>query len=191
MPQSATQAVQWTFVTALRPLHALIAAPSFIYLAALTIILFSPLALHFYHLDRIAFLALVLTAAVHLLVSEKRLDIVGPVTWPMLGLLLLALFSLLNEPYEPQDWSTFAAKWLVPFMLYQISTRIFDHPAVLRRFEIFSLVVLAYLCVIAVLFLLDARGLIFPGYIVDENLGIHADGAARAFSPGGCQRNDD
>src|SRR5438132_11262426 len=97
MPQSATQVGQWTFVTALRPLHALIAAPSFIYLAALTIMLFRPPDLHFYHLDRIAFLALVLTAAVHLLVSEKRLDIVGPVTWPMLGLLLLALFSLLNE----------------------------------------------------------------------------------------------
>ena len=178
---SANQAAQWTFVTALRPLQALIAAPSFIYLAALTVMLFRPPDLQFYHLDRIAFLALVLTAAVHLLVSEKRLDIVGPVTWPMLGLLLLALFSLLNEPYEPQDWSTFAAKWLVPFMLYQISTRIFDHPAVLRRFEIFSLVVLAYLCVIAVLFLLDARGLIFPGYIVDENVGIHADRARGPF----------
>src|SRR5437868_4701098 len=181
MPQSATQAVQWTFVTALRPLQALIAAPSFIYLAALTVMLFRPPDLQFYHLDRIAFLALVLTAAVHLLVSEKRLDIVGPVTWPMLGLLLLALFSLLNEPYEPQDWSMFAAKWLVPFMLYQISTRIFDHPAALRRFEIFSLGVLAYLCVIAILFLLDARALIFPGYIVDETVGIHADRARGPF----------
>src|SRR2546427_12415859 len=99
----------------------------------------------------------------------------------MAGLVLLAFFSLLNEPYEPQDWSAFAAKWLVPFMLYQISTRIFDHPAALRRFEIFSLVVLAYLCVIAILFLLDARALIFPGYIVDENLGIHADRARGPF----------
>src|SRR5438552_11873880 len=51
----------------------------------------------------------------------------------------------------------------------------------LRRFEIFSLVVLAYLCVIAILFLLDARALIFPGYIVDENLGIHADRARGPF----------
>src|SRR5436309_14263591 len=93
MPQSATQAVQWTFVTALRPLQALIAAPSFIYLAALTVMLFRPPDLQFYHLDRIVFLALVLMAAVHLLVSEKRLDIVGAVTWSMLGLLLLVFFS--------------------------------------------------------------------------------------------------
>src|SRR5207245_9787183 len=143
--------------------------------------LFRPPELQFYHLDRVAFLAIVLTAAVHLLVSEKRLDIVGPVTWPMLGLLLLALFSLLNEPYEPQDWSTFAAKWLVPFMLYQISTRIFDHPAALRRFEIFSLVVLAYLCVIAILFLLDALALILPSYIVADHLSIHADPARGPF----------
>jgi len=66
-------------------------------------------------------------------------------------------------------------------MLYQISTRIVDHPAALRRFEIFSLGVLAYLCVIAILFLLDARALIFPGYIVDETVGIHADRARGPF----------
>ena len=181
MPQSATQAAQWTFVTALRPLHALIAAPSFIYLTALTVMLFRPPDLQFYHLDRIAFLALILTVGLHLLVSQQRLDLIGPVTWPMAGVVLLAFLSLLKEPYEPQDWSMFAAKWLVPFTLYQISARIFDHPAALRRFEIFSLVVLAYLCVIAILFLLDARALIFPGYIVDENLGIHADRARGPF----------
>jgi len=181
MPQSATQAAQWTFVTALRPLHALIAAPSFIYLTALTVMLFRPPDLQFYHLDRIAFLALILTVGLHLLVSQQRLDLIGPVTWPMAGVVLLAFLSLLKEPYEPQDWSMFAAKWLVPFMLYQISTRIFDHPAALRRFEIFSLGVLAYLCVIAILFLLDARALIFPGYIVDETVGIHADRARGPF----------
>src|SRR5438094_8204145 len=99
--------------------------------------LFRPPDLQFYHLDRIAFLALVVTAAVQLLVSEKRLDIVGPVSWPMAGLVLLAFFSLLNEPCEPQAWSMFAAKWLVPFMLYLISTRLFDHPAAPRTFASF------------------------------------------------------
>jgi len=178
---SATQAAQWTFVTALRPLHALLAAPSFVYLAALTIMLFRPPDLQFYHLDRIAFLVLILAVTLYLLVSQQQLYFIGRVTWPMLGLSLLAFFSLLNEPYEPQDWSTFAAKWVVPFALYQISMRIFDHPAALRRFETFSLVVLAYLCVIAILFLLDARALIFPGYIVDQNLGIHADRARGPF----------
>src|SRR5207237_1026486 len=62
-----------------------------------------------------------------------------------------------------------------------ISTRIFDHPAALRRFEIFSLGVLAYLCVIAILFLLDARALIFPGYIVGGTVGMHAERAAGPF----------
>ena len=67
MPQSATQAAQWTFVTALRPLHALIAAPSFIYLTALTVMLFRPPDLQFYHLDRIAFLVLILAVTLYLL----------------------------------------------------------------------------------------------------------------------------
>ncbi|HEV2730967.1 MAG TPA: O-antigen ligase family protein [Terriglobales bacterium] len=162
-------------------MHALLAAPSFVYFAALTIMLFRPPDLQFYHLDRIAFLVLILAVALYLLVAQQQLYFIGRVTWPMLGLSLLAFFSLLNEPYEPQDWSTFAAKWVVPFALYQISMRIFDHPAALRRFEIFSLVVLGYLCVIAILFLFDAQAFIFPGYIVDQNLGIHADRARGPF----------
>jgi O-antigen ligase len=143
--------------------------------------LFRPPDLQFYHLDRIAFLVLILAVALYLLVSQQQLYFIGRVTWPMLGLSLLAFLSLLNEPYEPQDWSTFAAKWVVPFALYQISMRTFDHPAALRRFETFSLVALAYLCVIAILFLFDAREFIFPRYIVDQDLGIHADRARGPF----------
>ena len=43
------------------------------------------------------------------------------------------------------------------------------------------LVVLGYLCLIAILFLFGAKGLIFPRYILDESLGIHADRARGPF----------
>jgi len=48
-------------------------------------------------------------------------------------------------------------------------------------FEIFSLVFLAYLSLTAIFFLIDARSLIFPRYILDESLGIHADRARGPF----------
>ena len=80
----------------------------------------------------------------------------------MAALLLLGLGSLLAQPYDPQSWSVFAAKWVVPFALYYLAGSVFDNPASLRRFETFTLVVLGYLCLIAILFLFGAKELIFP-----------------------------
>jgi len=99
----------------------------------------------------------------------------------MFGLLLLALSCVLAQPYDPQNWSVFAAKWVVPFTLYHLSGFVFDDAASLRRFETFALIILGYLSLIAILFLLDARQLIFPRYILDEGLGIHADRARGPF----------
>jgi O-antigen ligase len=50
-----------------------------------------------------------------------------------------------------------------------------------RRFEIFVILALAYLVFTAVAFLADARSLIFPRFILDESLGIHADRARGPF----------
>jgi len=47
----------------------------------------------------------------------------------------------------------------------------------LRQFEMYSLVVLAYLCVTAIAFLVGAKALIFPRFILDESLGYHVDRA--------------
>ena len=99
----------------------------------------------------------------------------------MAGLLLLALGSLLAQSYDAQSWSVFAAKWVVPFALYHLAGSVFDDAASLRRLETFALVVLGYLCVIAILFLCGAKALIFPRFILDESLGIHADRARGPF----------
>jgi putative inorganic carbon (HCO3(-)) transporter len=103
------------------------------------------------------------------------------VTWPMLGLLLLGLWGVLSQPYEADNWSLFAAKWVVPFALYHLAGFVFDDAASLKQFETFALVALGYLSVIAVLFLLDEKSFIFPRYILDESLGIHADRARGPF----------
>ena len=81
----------------------------------------------------------------------------------------------------PQSWSVFAAKWVVPFALYHLAGSVFEDATSIRRFETFALVVLGYLCVIAVLFLFGATQWIFPRYILDEGLGIHADRARGPF----------
>ena len=171
----------WTVVTAFRPLHALVAAPAILFLTTLAVMLFRPPDLQFYWLDRIAFLLLLFVVLLRALTLRRRATIAHPAMWPMIALLLLGLTSLLAQPYDSQSWSVFAAKWVVPFALYHLAGSVFDNAASLRRFETFTLVVLGYLCLIAILFLLGAREFIFPRYILDEGLGIHADRARGPF----------
>ena len=101
--------------------------------------------------------------------------------WPMLALLLLAFCGAIAQPNDAETWSLFAAKWLVPFTLYQLATYIFDDAQSLRRFETFSLIVLGYLSLTAIFFMFDAKEFIFPRYILDEGLGYHADRARGPF----------
>src|SRR5208282_1266328 len=51
----------------------------------------------------------------------------------------------------------------------------------LRKFEMFALIVLAYLSFIAICFMAGAKDLVFPRFILDEGLGIHADRARGPF----------
>lgn len=167
--------------TAFRPLHALIVSPSLLFFAALAAMLFRPPDLHFYDLDRIALGLLVAIVLLRALALRQSFGFAAPVALPLLILMVMNLFELLSRPSQTQDWSTFAAKWGVPFLLYHIAQLVFTTRKSLQEFEIFLLIVLAYLSLIAVLFLIGARAYIFPSFILDESLGIHADRARGPF----------
>ncbi len=172
---------QWSVVAAVRPLHALMAAPSLLFLAMLTAMLFRPPEVQFYSLDRIAFFLLLFVASLRALVRRRPLCFARPAMWPVAGLLLLGLAAVLAQPYDAENWSVLAAKWVVPLALYHLAGSVFDDPAAVRRFETFALVVLGYLCLIAIFFMFGAKNLIYPRYILDEGIGIHADRARGPF----------
>jgi O-antigen ligase len=181
-PRTAVaEAAQWGVAAAFRPLHALIASPTLLLLATLTAMLFRPPDLKLYDLDRLTFLLLVFAILLRALLLRQSLRIAESVTWPMLGLLVLAFGSALTQPYQAETWSVLAAKWVVPFAMFHMAGLIFQDEASLRWFENFSLVVLAYLSVIAILFLINIKFLIFPSFILDKSLGIHADRARGPF----------
>ena len=177
----AGYAGQQIMVAPVRLLHAMVAAPALLFLVTLAVMLFRPPDLDFYHLDRIAFAVLIFVVGLRALALRQKLWIFRPVTWPMFGLFLLALLGVLAEPYVPEHWSVFAAKWVIPFAFYHLAELVFDDDASLRQFETFCLVVLGYLCFIAIAFLAGAKSLIFPRYILDASLGIHADRARGPF----------
>jgi len=164
-----------------RSVHALITAPSLLFLATLTVMLFRPPDLQFYSLDRFAFLLLIFVVMLGVFLQRRSLRLTSRLTWPMLALLTLALSGALTQPFDPQTWSLLAAKFVVPYTLFHLSVFVFDTPESLRRFETFSLLVLAYLSFTAIAFLIGATGLIFPRYILDESLGIHIDRARGPF----------
>jgi len=165
----------------LRPVHAVLAAPESLFLVTLSLMLFHPPDVPIHSLDRISLALLVLVVLVRAWTAPQPLRLTARATWPMLLLTALAFFDAIRQPYTPETWSLFVAKWLAPFVLFHAAALVFDDQTACRRFETYGLIVLAYLSAIAVLFLADARPLIFPPYILNEGLGIHADRARGPF----------
>jgi putative inorganic carbon (HCO3(-)) transporter len=157
-----------------------ISAPDLLFLLALTAMLFRPPDLKLLPIDRIAFIALVGAVAIRVCIRRERLR-TFPATWPMLFLLLLGVWGVMTHAYDTQALSLLAAKWLVPFVLFHIASFVFSDERGLHRLELYLLVVLAYLAAISVFFLFGAESLIYPRFILDESIGIHADRARGPF----------
>jgi putative inorganic carbon (HCO3(-)) transporter len=172
-----TDLLVWAGKVVLRPLQALMAAPSLLFLAALTAMLLRPPDVKFYEIDRVAFGLLVVGVAGRAVVRRQRLLAMERVTWPMIGLTVLALVSVIGQPFDNESWNLLAAKFVVPFALFHLAGMVFTEEKRFRQFEIFVLVVLAYLSFTAIAFLLGAHSLIFPRFILDESVGFHADRA--------------
>jgi len=162
---------------AVRPLQAIASIPTALFLLALAAMLLRHPDVPFYEIDRVALGLLVLGVFGGAMASRRRLLVLQRATWPMIGLTLLAVGSVIGEPFDPRTWSLLAAKFLVPFALFHLAAVIFQEERQLRHFELFSVVVLAYLCFMSIAFLVGAHSLIFPRFILDGNLGYHVDRA--------------
>ncbi len=165
----------------LRALQALIDARWLLFLLMLSLMLFRPPGLDSFPFDRVAFLVVCVTVAIHLATTHQPFHLLSPVTRPMAGLLVLSSCNVFCHGYNAESWSMFAAKWLVPFVIYQMAAVILPSQKALRAFEIFALIVLGYLTLTSIAFLVGANWAILPAYILDENLGIHADRARGPF----------
>lgn len=177
-PGSWTAEVGWQGLElGLRGLQITMAAPTFLFLAALTAMLLRHPDVPFYEIDRIAFVLLLITVLARTVILRQRLLTIERATWPMMGLAFLAVAGVMWQPFDNHTWSLLAAKFIVPFALFHLAILVFRGERQLRHFELFALVVLAYLCFTSIAFLVGAKSLIFPRFILDESLGYHADRA--------------
>ena len=161
----------------LRPLQVLMAAPSLLFLGALTAMLLRHPDVAFYEIDRVAFGLLVVGVVGRGVILRQRLLFVERVTWPIIGLMALALVSVTGQPYDHETWSLLGSKLIVPLALFHLAGLVFTNERHFRQFEIFALIVLAYLSFTAIAFLCGAHSLIFPRFILDSSLGFHASRA--------------
>jgi putative inorganic carbon (HCO3(-)) transporter len=160
-----------------KPLQVLIAAPSLLFLGALAAMLLRHPDVPFYAIDRVAFGLLVAGVLARTIVQRERLFVIEMASWPMAALTMLAVASVAGQPFDNEAWSLLAAKFLVPFTLFHLARAVFQEERALRQFEVFALAVLAYLSFTAIAFLVGAKELIFPSFILDPSLGHHADRA--------------
>jgi putative inorganic carbon (hco3(-)) transporter len=159
------------------PLRVLMATPSLLFLTALTAMLLRHPDVQFYEIDRVAFGLLVVGVAGRAIVLRQPLLRCERITWPMAALTLLALVSLAGHPFDHEAGSLLASKFIVPFALFHLAAMVFTEEKRFRQFEVFALLVLAYLSFTSIAFLVGAKELIFPKFILDESLGFHADRA--------------
>lgn len=155
--------------------------PVALYLVTLTIMLFRPPDVGFYSLDRIALGILLFFVLLRELALRQCLRVGGWLTFPMAGLIALASLSAFTHPYQTSTWSVMAAKFAVPFTMFWLAGMTFRNEESLRWLERFCLLVLAYLIFTAIASLAGISELVFPPYILDESIGIHADRARGPF----------
>jgi O-antigen ligase len=170
-------AVFGAFQLALRPFQAMLAAPTLLLLAAMTAMLLRPPDICFFEIDRVTFALLVVAVVGRAVIKKQPFWILERATWPMIGLTLLAVASVIGQPFDTETLSLLAAKFIVPFALFHLSVLIFSDERHLELFEFFALGSLAYLSFTAIAFLVGAKSFIFPRFILDESLGYHADRA--------------
>jgi len=147
----------------------------------MAVFLFRPPDLFSFYADRIAFGGLVFLVSLRAMALREEIPFFAGLSVPMLGLATLAVLRALREPFDAQVWSLIASKFIVPFSLFHIAVLVFRGVQQRQHFEIFVVVVLAYLVFIALAFLVDARSLIWPRFILDESLGFHPDRARGPF----------
>jgi putative inorganic carbon (HCO3(-)) transporter len=170
-------AVGWT----LRPLQLAVACPSVLYLVVMTVLLFRPPGFPCCYADRIAFVALVFFVVLRVLVLRQKFPFVASLSYPMMCLTGLAVVRVLREPFDAQNWSIVASKFIVPFVLFHVAILVFRGATEHRHFETFVILALAYLVFVAIAFLANAHVLVFPRFILDESIGFHADRARGPF----------
>jgi putative inorganic carbon (HCO3(-)) transporter len=161
----------------LRPLQFLAASPSLLFIGALMAMLLRHPDVHFFEIDRIAFGLLFIGVLARAVIERQRIFVADRATWPMVGLIALAVASVMGQGFDHETWSLLASKFIVPFTLFHLAGLTFTDERHFRQFEKFALLVLAYLSFTAIAFLTGAHSLIFPRFILDASVGFHSDRA--------------
>lgn len=165
----------------LSPLRLLVSTPTALFVVALTPMLFWHPDVPFHEINRWTFAVLVLSVLGGALVTKKPIFVADRASWPMIGLFLLILASMIGRPLDSDTGGVFVAKYLVPFLLFHLAKIVFQSEKQFRYLEVLAFGVLTYLSFTSIAVLLGGRALVFPHFILDPELGYHAERARGPF----------
>ena len=171
------QAASMALLAPLSLLYAAVRLVPWLYVGMLTIFLFRPPDVDLYGADRWTFAIVAGIGLVRMLTSARGLP--SPVLLlPMGALVALTVGGAALQPYNAQTWSLLAAKFVEPYILFWLAGAIFATEEAQNLLRTFIFAALAYLIFTALAQFAGADSLVFPRYILDSSLGIHA-GRAR------------
>lgn len=163
------------------PLRALIVSGTGLFLAALAAMLFWHPDVPFHEMNRWTFGLLVVAVIGGAIAARQPVFVIERASWPMVVLALLVLGSMIGRHVDADAAGVFAAKYLVPFLLFHLAKIVFKQERQFRHFETLAWIVLAYLSFTSIVFLAGAKAFVFPHFILDPSLGYHAERARGPF----------
>jgi putative inorganic carbon (hco3(-)) transporter len=165
-----------------RVLYMVVSKPSIVFVLCLGAIMFKSPSLKTLPFDRIAFLFTFIVAILSFWFYKGNTRIlVEPIAFPMLALTIMGTVSAVQVRFDIERWSFLANKFIVPFSMFFIAKMVFKNEWAVRHFFVFCITVLTYLTLLSVSHLIGADFLIYPSYILDPTLGIHAERARGPF----------
>ncbi len=164
-----------------RPIQAIVTAPALLFVATLAVMVFRPANIGMLPYDRLLFFLLTSAVLLRILLLRSELPVSVSFTLPMLALLLLALAGTWKQGYDAETWSLLGAQFLVPFVMFHVAMAVFTTDFSVRQLEFFCVLLLAYLCFISIAFILGQRQLIFPRFVLNQQVEMHVDRARGPF----------
>jgi hypothetical protein len=165
----------------LKSLYFLISFPSILLLLTLTTFIFRHPDLELPPIDRASMFLLLISATGSVLFRRKASLIWAPIMIPMVALAIMATSSVVVAPYDAQTWSFLGSKFIVPYLMFFVARAIFNDDRAVKQFFVFCIFLAGYLIFTAVVFLIGAKSLVLPQYILDSGLGEQSDRARGPF----------
>jgi O-antigen ligase len=164
-----------------KPFYIILSNTSIIFVITLAILIFSPPNIPGLPMDRVSFFLLFMLVICNSFFKKEKFVSFELIMLPMILLIGMATIDSIYAPFDKQTWSFLASKYVLPFVMFFLAKITFKSNQATRHFFLFSLIAVSYLIFIALASFAKASFLVYPRYILDTTIALHAERARGPF----------